>query len=689
MPDLFLELFSEEIPSNLQKNARNNLLQNFKDFFEREKIIHKSEGKVFSTPNRLIILFDRIDTEIHRKSEYIRGPNINAPEKALDGFIKSNKIEKKNIFEKQTEKGKFYFFKKPAKKIQTIDLLNKNIPDLLRKIYWKKSMKWGDFDLYWGRPLKSILAIFGNIKLNFKFHHLHSSNSTFLDKEFEEKTKVFSSYKLYESYFKKSGIIIDHNKRKKFIEKKLSKISKNKSLEIKINDKLLDEVTNIVESPKILNCKFDQKFLKIPKEILIITMQHHQKYFPTFDKKNNLTNNFLVVANTKDLKGFIKLGNERVVEARLNDAQFFWQKNKSKSLVKQVSELKKINYFKGLGTYFDKIQRMRKLSSLISDELLISKEKIEIASSICKVDLLSDLVGEFPELQGVMGGYFATAQGFDKDICLAISEHYLPTSLENRIPKKSYSIALSLTDKLDTLVGFFGIELKPSSSKDPYALRRSAIGLIRLLLENGKEFKIRDLINYSTLLYHEQKFEFDTKAIQKDLIEFLNDRLKNYMKEKGIKQDIIEAAISSYNIDQILKIYNKAVVLNKFISKEIGKDIISSYKRASNILSNELKDKSIELNNSTEPDLFKNKYEKNLYTKINEIRKYFTNVNKDENYENSLKILASTKKEIFEFFDNVIVNDENEFIKKNRLELLQMLCKAFDNYIDFSSIGSL
>ena len=689
MPDLFLELFSEEIPSNLQKNARNNLLQNFRDFFEQEKIIHKSEGKVFSTPNRLIILFDRIDAEIHRKSEYIRGPNINAPEKALDGFIKSNRIEKKNVFEKQTEKGKFYFFKKPSQKIQTIDLLNKNIPDLLSKISWKKSMKWGDFDLYWGRPLKSILAIFGNIKLNFKFHHLRSSNSTFLDKEFEEKIKVFSSYKSYESYLKKSGIIIDHNKRKKFIEKELSKISNKKNLEIQINDKLLDEVTNIVESPKILNCKFDQKFLKIPKEILIITMQHHQKYFPTFDKKNNLTNNFLVVANMKDQKGFIKLGNERVVEARLNDAQFFWQKNKSQSLVKQVSKLKKMNYFKGLGTYFDKIQRMRKLSSLISDELLISKEKIEITSSICKVDLLSDLVGEFPELQGVMGGYFAAAQGFDKDVCLAISEHYLPTGLENRIPKKSYSIALSLTDKLDTLVGFFGIELKPSSSKDPYALRRAAIGLIRLVLENGKEFKIRDLINYSILLYREQKFEFDTKAIQKDLIEFLNDRLKNYMKEKGIRQDIIEAAISSYNIDQILKIYSKAVVLNKLISKEIGKDIISSYKRASNILSSELQDKSIELNNSTEPDLFKNEYEKNLYTKINEIRKYFTNVNKDENYENSLKILASAKKEIFDFFDNVIVNDNDEFIKKNRLELLQMLCKSFNNYINFSSIESL
>ena len=689
MADFFLELFSEEIPSNLQKNARNNLLQNFRDFFDQEKIIHKSEGKVFSTPNRLIILFDRIDTEIHKKSEYIRGPNINAPEKALDGFIKSNRIEKKNVFEKQTEKGKFYFFKKSSQKIQTIDLLNKNIPDLLSKISWKKSMKWGDFDLYWGRPLKSILAIFGNVKLNFKFHHLCSSNSTFLDKEFEEKTKVFSSYKSYESYLKKSGIIIDHNKRKKFIEKELSKISNKKNLEIQINDKLLDEVTNIVESPKILNCKFDQKFLKIPKEILIITMQHHQKYFPTFDKKNNLTNSFLVVANTKDQKGFVKLGNERVVEARLNDAQFFWQKNKSQSLVKQVSRLKNMNYFKGLGTYFDKIQRMRKLSSLISDELLISKEKLEIASSICKVDLLSDLVNEFPELQGIMGGNFATVQGFEKDISLAISEHYLPTGIENRIPKKPYSIALSLTDKLDTLVGFFGIKLKPSGSRDPYALRRSAIGLIRLVLENSKEFKIRNLINYSILLYHEQNFKFDAKAIQKDLIEFLNDRLINYMKEKSIRQDIIEAAISSYSIDQILKIYNKSVVLNKLIKKEIGNDIISSYKRASNILSSELKNKSIELNDTTDPGLFINDYEKYLYTKIHEIRKYFTSVNRDENYEKSLNILASAKKEIFNFFDNVIVNHEDESIKKNRLELLQMLCKTFDNYINFSSIESL
>ena len=410
-------------------------------------------------------------------------------------------------------------------------------------------MKWNDHDLFWGRPLKSILAIFDKTKLNFKFHHLQSSNVTYLDKSFESKTKVFKNYKSYEKYFKKLNIIIDHNLRKKSIENQLNKLSKKNNLNIKIDEKLLEEVSNLVESPLVLSCKFDLKYLEIPKEILIITMQYHQKYFPTFDQKNNLTNNFLVVSNCKDIKGLVKIGNERVVEARLNDAQFFWKKNKSQSLVKQISKLKDMNYFKGLGTYFDKIQRMRKLSSLISDELLISKEKIEIASSICKVDLLSDLVGEFPELQGILGGYFARAQGFDKEISLAVSEHYLPVGLESKVPKKPYSIALAFTDKLDTLVGFFGVNMKPTSSKDPYALRRSAIGLFRLLLENNKEFKIRDLINYSILLYHEQGFKFDAKLIHNDLGNFFIDRLKNYMKEKSIRHDIIDAAVSIYNID--------------------------------------------------------------------------------------------------------------------------------------------
>ena len=689
MAEFLLELFSEEIPANLQSTARINLLESFKRFFEKENIIYKDDGKVFSTPNRLVLCFKKIEREIHQKSEEIRGPNTKAPEIAIEGFLKSNLIQKKDIYKKNTDKGEFFFYKKPSRKIKTENVLKNSIPNILENLSWKKSMKWGEHDLYWGRPLKSILAIFDSKPLKFEFHHLSSSNVTYIDKDFEDKTKIFKNINSYFSYFKKLNIIIDNDLRKKYIKRKLIDLSNKKNLQININEKLLNEVTDIVEKPKVILCTFDKKYLSIPKEIITITMQHHQRYFPTFDKKDNLTNNFFVVADMLDPKGLVKIGNERVIDARLSDAEFFWTKNKSQNLLKQISKLKNINYFKGLGSYYDKVQRIRKLSSVISDELLISKEKIEIASSICKVDLLSDLVGEFPELQGILGGYFAEAQGFEKEVCIAVSEHYLPTGLESKIPKKPYSIALSLSDKLDSLVGFFGLNLKPSSSKDPYALRRSAIGLLKMILENNKELKLRDLINYSCQLYNEQNINFNSKNVQKDLSEFFYDRYKNFMKEKEIRNDIIESVTLNYNIDNILKDYKKTLTLNKLISKETGKDLMFSYKRASNIIYNELKNSKIELSGSADPGLFKNEFEKILYKKIHEIRKDFTNIGKDEDYEGLLKTLSLARKEVNDFFDNVIVNDQDELIKKNRLELLQMLCKTFDNYLNFSKVESI
>ena len=451
---------------------------------------------------------------------------------------------------------------------------------------------------------------------------------------------------------------------------------------------LLDEVVDLTDQHNVIICEFDKKFLNIPKEILIITMQSHQKYFPSFDKKGNITNEFLVVANKKDKKGFIKLGNERVVEARLSDAEFFWKKDKSKNMVKRVSNLKKIKYFKGLGTYFDKSQRMRKLGGMISDELLISKEKVELSASICKVDLLSETVGEFPELQGIMGGHFASAQGFDKDLSIALSEQYLPTGSGSRVPKKSFSIALSLADKIDTLVGFFGLNQKPTSSKDPFALRRLALGIIRIIVENKKDFKIRDLINYSSSLYFDQGFELKNKLLQTELYDFLMERLKFYMREQNIRSDIIQASVSFFNIDQLVIIFNKAKNLNRIISKQDGIDIIASYKRASNILENELKIEKIELSNTADPNIFKTDLEKNLFKKINELRNYFSNLSKNEDYSQTLDNLAKIKIEVFNFFDNVIVIEDDPVIKKNRLELIQMMCKTFDNYVNFSLIDN-
>ena len=682
MAEFFLELFSEEIPTGLQKNLRDNLLKNFQKLF-LEKSIKSKKSFSFSTPNRLVIVFEGLENKIKVKSEDIKGPKISAPEQALEGFMRSNKIEKNDLFKIKTDKGEFYFFKKRPQILKTHDLLVESIPKLLDNHQWKKSMKWGEFDLNWGRPLKSILSVFDKKVINFQFHHINSSNSTYTDRNFEDKKKIFIDFKSYQKYLKNQGTIIDQNKRKEFINKEFKKILNRKKLNIIDNPKLLDEVVNLVDCPNILLCSFDKKFLVIPHEILTLTMQSHQKYFPTFNSKNEVTNEFLIVANRKDKKGLIKIGNERVIEARLRDAEFFWNKDKTQNLVKKVSNLKLMNFFKGLGSYFDKVQRMRKLGGMISDELLISKEKVELSASICKTDLTSDLVGEFPELQGIMGGYFSLHQGFDKDISLAITEQYLPVGLDSRTPKKPFSVALSVTDKIDTLVGFFGINEKPTSSKDPFALRRIALGIIRTIIENKKDLKINDLLIYSSSLYQDQKHIFVNKDLQKELYIFLKDRFKYYLKEKKIRFDIIDASISSFSTNKLFSTFEKAKKLNNIINNQIGLDIITSYKRASNILNNEIKNNDIEITNTTDPGIFKSDYEKNLFKKINEIKKYYSNINDDENFEESLSILAGAKKEIFEFFDNVKVNEENESMRKNRLELINMLCKTFQNFINF------
>ena len=682
MSEFFLELFSEEIPAGLQKNLREKIFEDFKNLFE-EKSIRSKKNFSFSTPNRLVLVFEGLDKQIKIKSKEIRGPKTSAPEQALEGFLRSNKINKKDLFKKKTEKDEFYFYKTVATSLKTHDLLTEFIPKILSNYQWKKSMKWGEFDLNWGRPLKSILSIFDKKIVSFKFHHLTSSNLTFLDKDFEEKKRSFENFKKYEKFFEDNGVIVNQNKRLKIINKSFLKILGKKGLKINENPKLMDEVVNLVDSPNVLLCKFDKKFLSVPKEILTLTMESHQKYFPTFNDKNEITNEFLIVTNKKDKKGLIKIGNERVVDARLSDAEFFWNKDKTQNLVKKVSELKSMNFFKGLGSYFDKVQRMRKIGGMISDELLISKEKVELLASICKTDLTSDLVGEFPELQGLMGGYFSEYQGFDKDISLAISEQYLPIGLNSIVPKKPFSVTLSITDKIDTLVGFFGINEKPTSSKDPLALRRVALGIIRTIIENRKNLKINDLLNYSSRLYDDQGYNLENKDLQKELQDFLKDRFRYYLKDKEIRYDIIEATLSSFSLNNLFSSFEKAKCLNKVINTQIGIDINSSYKRASNILDHEMKNNEIEINDTTDPGIFKSDFEKNLYKKINDIKKYYSTINSDENYEKSLSILAETKKEVFEFFDNVKVNEDNETLRKNRLELINMLCKTFQNYINF------
>ncbi len=284
MSEFFLELFSEEIPVSLQKDLRKGLLEEIKKIFD-DKLIKSKKNFSLSTPNRLVVVFQGLDKEVKIRSEEIKGPSTSASQQALEGFLKSKNINKDNIFRKKIDKGEFYFYKTKKKKLKTLDLISENLPKIIRNYKWKKSMKWGDFELNWGRPLKSILCVFDKKVVNFNLHHLKSSNFTYIDKDFEEKKKIFTDYRSYQKFFNKIGTIIDQDRRKDLIRKNIDKVLKKKNLEIEDNEKLLDEVTNLVDQPYILECSFDKKFLSIPKEILILTMQSHQKYFPLFTKK--------------------------------------------------------------------------------------------------------------------------------------------------------------------------------------------------------------------------------------------------------------------------------------------------------------------------------------------------------------------------------------------------------------------
>ena len=681
MSELLIELFSEEIPPNLQISAR----KQFKKLFTENLYTINLKPKVFeiySTPTRLVSIITGLPNKIKILPAEIKGPKLGVPENVVKNFAKSKGSDVADLFEKKLEKGTFYFAKIKGKEINTEEELIKCIKKSLKGISWKKSMKWADHDMGWGRPLKSILSIFNNKLLKFKHEHLQSVNYTLLEQDSEITQKRVNNFNDYKNFLRKNSIIIDHNEREKIISEKIISICKNKSFEESIDQSLLTEVSNLVDKPSVIVAQFDKNYLKLPREVIKSTLQTHQRYFTLVDHRDRISNEFVVVTNKKDEKKIIKTGNERVVEARLSDASFFWEKDKSLNLIKQINKLKKVNFYENLGSIYDKTQRLRKMAYFISDQLNLNKEKVEIAASICKSDLVSDLVGEYPELQGVMGKYFALSQGFEEDVSRAISEHYLPISTSSNVPKKQISYGLSIIDKLDTLVGFYLIDEKPTSSKDPFALRRSSIGLLRTIIENNLTVRLRDLIDYLIRIYTEQGVKQSNKDVSKDLIKFFRERMKNILKDRKIRNDIIEASVSSHINDDFLELYKKTWVMNKFISKDLGKNAVSTYKRASNILDQE----KLITKNGPDAVLFKQEEEKELFERINEIRKAFTLKERKENYENHLKLLSETKLSTDKFFDNVKVNDENKDIKNNRLELLQRLCSTFNSFVDFSKL---
>ena len=686
MSEFLLELYSEEIPHGLQIDCRTNLEASFQKKLEDHNIKYKRIN-VFSTPSRLCIHIEGLPTNLLLEAKEIKGPKVGSPEQALEGFLKSNKLDKKDVFEKEIDKGKFYFAKTKQQKIDLQRLFATQVPEILKTLNWKKSMRWSNHSLSWGRPLKSILCLFDKHPVVFDFHHLKSSNKVHVGGPYDEKSFIAKDIAQYFSTLKDKKIILDQEVRKKMVLEGLKSVFKKSKCEDNPNAKLVEEVTNLVDYPTALKGQFSKEFLELPEELLHLTMMQHQRYFPMKSlETNKITNSFITISNNTDEKKLIIAGNERVLQARLSDAKFFWDKNKRQNLVKNVSKLNGITFYKDLGSLYDKTQRVRQLASLIADIIGANKGDTEIAGSICKADLVSDLVGEYPELQGVIGKYFALSQGFSPEIANAISDHYLPVGPTDRVPKDKISICVALADKLDTLIGFFGINLKPTSSKDPFALRRAVLGMIRIILDNKISISLKEIINNAKNLYLSNNVEIINDRLADDLIDFFNDRFKNLLKEKEKRLDVVDSVLSNNRSDDFYNLYLKITTIAKCIKQPDGINSIAAYKRAKNIL--EQNDQMVKDNIFGNPDpvLFNTEIEENLLASIHEVREYFTTPSRLRDSQKSIKMLSDVKVLTDRFFEEVKVNDDNEEVKKNRLELLFLMCKTFDNFTDFSKL---
>lgn len=689
MSNFLLELYSEEIPHGLQIDCRINIEAAFVKKLEEQNIKYK-QIKVFSTPTRLCVHVEGLPTYLVLEAKELKGPKVGSPEQALEGFLKSNILEKKDVFEKEIDKGTFYFAITKQQKVDLQSLFAKQISDILKSINWKKSMRWSDYIMTWARPLKSIFCLFDNCTVNFDFYHLKSSNKIYVGGPYDEKAVIIKNISQYFSVLKYKNIILDQEVRKKMVLTGLASIFKKTKCEDQPNPKLVEEVTNLVDYPTALKGEFSKDFLDLPEELLHLTMMQHQRYFPMKSlETDKITNSFVTISNNKDEKKLIIAGNERVLQARLSDAKFFWDKNKKQNLVKNVSKLNGITFYKDLGSLYDKTQRVRQLASLIADIVGSNKGDTEIAASICKADLVSDLVGEYPELQGVIGKHFAMAQGFSLEIAGAISDHYLPTGSNDKVPKDKISICVALADKIDTLIGFFGINLKPTSSKDPFALRRAVIGMIRIIIENKISISLKEIINNAKNLYLSKNIKFTNDKLADELIDFFNERFKNLLKEKEKRFDVVDSVLSDNRSDDFYNLYLKITTIAKHIKQPDGANAIAVYKRAKNILQQNEKMMKENIFGTPDPVLFASEIEENLLAQINEIREYFSTPSRLRDSQKSIKMLSETKVLTDKFFEEVKVNDENEQVRKNRLELLFLMCKTFDNFTDFSKLEGL
>lgn len=662
--ELLLELFSEEIPALMQKNAEEGYLNIFTKIFEENEIFAKVQ--VFAGPRRITLHATHLPKVTLPKEEEIKGPSIDAPEAAINGFCKAHNVSKLELSTKLINNQLYYFLIKKTEEREIKEILPEIIVEAINKYSWAKSMFWGDYKIKWIRPLRNILCIFDGEILPLQFGHLTANNITYGHRLTDNKKLEITNFEDYRNKLLENHVILERTKREEIIKTGLLELANFHDLTIKEDARLIEEVVGLTEFPVVLLGKIPQKFLELPKEVLISSMRTHQKYFCLFDKAGNFAPYFLFVSNGRFANSeLIVQGNEKVLSARLSDAVYFYKQDISKTLESNLDKLLAVTFHAKLGNLKEKIDRIIK----ICDYIAPNNKDLITAAKICKSDLVSEMVGEFPDLQGIMGYYYAKHEELNEEVATAIRDHYKPQGLSDNVPSGNAAL-LGLADKIDSLVGLMIAGEAPTGSGDPYALRRQALGIIRIILENKLELQLTDLISFSISLYK------DSSDKDKDLIiSFIEERIKFYFKN-NYDISLINAVLDLNLVDTKFKLD----ALKEFLAEDTGKELLNAYKRANNIISDQ------KITGLVDASLFSTQPEKELFEVMQKISLQVTDSISDKDYNKALNLLSSLLTPITSFFDNVLVNDPDSKIAGNRLLLLQDICNFFDKIAKFNRL---
>ena len=689
MSDFILELLSEEIPSRMQKQASEYLLREFRQQTE-DAGLEVGQIQSFYSTRRLTLIVTNMKSQTAEMTVEKLGPRIDSPDNAINGFLRSNNIKSTDDCDiLDDKKGKRYRYIEvvPAKKAITI--LPTIIEEIIHKFSWPKSMRWGDGNSRWVRPLRNIMAIIYENnsvnKLKINVDDLFANDFTFGHRFLKNQKIYIKGVSDYFETLTNHLVIADQGQRRELILEQISKIEKKFDISVIKDEKLLEEVSGLVEWPIALCAEFDEKFLNLPDEVLQTSMRSHQKYFSVAEKKTkNLTNKFILISNiqTPDEGNSVVLGNQRVLSARLYDAKYFWDRDIDQPLIDNLRLLNSVTYHQKLGSLGSKVERIELIALELDQTLGLNLENIPITAKLIKNDLLSEMVGEFPDLQGIMGSYYAELQGYDEDVCDAIKNHYMPVTPRDQTPKKPLSFCLSVADKIDTLVGFWSIGETPTGSKDPYALRRAGNGLIRNIIENELDFDFGNFIEKIL-----QKSDFLKKqqhsSVREGLINFMNERFQSYILDNKYDIRICDAVTLDDDFVNYYMTLSRIQLLSQFMKKDNGLSFLKALKRINNIL-----DQSLSQNTFGQIDkkIFTSDVENNLYTGIEKLRKKkpkSNDITEIKKYLSDVSILAES---INDFFENIIVNDEDKNIRTNRFFLLNSVIDLTSNIFDISKI---